>query len=169
MDRQTGHDVITDFILENRDSLYRLAYSYVRNREDALDIMEDAICKALSRAKSLRDPDLVKAWTYRIVVNSALDFLRKRRKDLYLESDVLESESDKYQDLDLQSAIASLSTRNRTIVLLRFYEDMKIEEVAEIMGENVNTIKTALYSSLKRLRMQMEDPDSGTPWGGGPE
>jgi RNA polymerase sigma-70 factor (ECF subfamily) len=151
MDRHTGHDIITGFILENRDSLYRLAYSYVRNREDALDIMEDAICKALSRARSLNNPAVVRAWTYRIVVNSALDFLRKRRRDLYLESDMLESETDKYQDFDLQSAIASLSTRNRTIILLRFYEDIKIEEVAEIMGENVNTIKTALYSSLKRL------------------
>ncbi len=159
MDRHSRRDIITGFVLENRDALYRLAYSYVRNREDALDIMGDAICKALSREKSLKDPALVKAWTYRILVNSALDFLRKRRGNLYLESDAIESERDRYQDFDLQNAIESLSIRNRTIIVLRFYEDMKIEEIAEIMGENVNTVKTALYSSLRRLRMELEDPD----------
>lgn len=65
-------------------------------------------------------PAVVRAWCYRIIVNSALDYLRRHRRHLYLEADRLESESDKYQDFDLHSAIMSLSTRNRTIILLRF-------------------------------------------------
>ncbi len=158
MDRQSKHDVITGCILDNQNQLYRLAYSYVNNREDALDIVQESICKALSSAKSLNSPAVVKTWCYRIVVNSALDFLRRRRKDLYLEADRVVSESDEYRDFDLQTAIANLSTRNRTIILLRYYEDMKLEEIAEIMGENVNTIKTALYSTLRRLRVQLNIP-----------
>jgi RNA polymerase sigma-70 factor (ECF subfamily) len=167
MAKLDARETIAAFILANRDSLYRLAYSYVGNKEDAMDILGDTICKALSSARSLKNPAVVKAWIFRIAVNSALDFLRKRRRDLYLESDAVASESDMYQDIDLQTALARLSTRNRTIIALRFYEDMKIEEIAEVLGENINTIKTALYSSLRRLRVELDDHGPGIAQGGG--
>ncbi len=160
MNKRSNRDVITAFILQNQDRLYRFAYSYVRDREDALDIVQDSICKALSSEKSLSSSTAVKTWCYRIVANCAIDFLRTRRNSLYLEADKVETGCDKYLDFDLQTAIASLSTRNKTIVILRFYEDMKIEEIARIVGENPNTVKTALYSSLRKLRVQLDDPEN---------
>jgi RNA polymerase sigma-70 factor, ECF subfamily len=157
------HDVVTGFIVDNRDSVYRLAYSCVRNKEDALDIVQDSICKALSSIKSLNDPALVRPWFYRIVVNTALDHIRRRKKHLYVEADRLEDWSpgsdDKYQDFDLREAIENLSTVNRTIIVLRYYEGLKLDEVASIMGENISTIKTRLYASLRKLRVELAEPD----------
>lgn len=162
MAKKIRHEAVTSFIMANGDPAYRLAYSYVRSREDALDIIQDSICKALSSVKSLDSPAAFRAWFYRIVVNTALDFLRKNRRHLYVEADRLEAASDRYEDFDLRSAVASLSTVNQTVVILRFFENMTLDEIAAVMSENVNTIKTRLYSSLKKLRIELEEPDELT-------
>jgi len=162
MSKNNNYDMITGFIMESRASTYRLAYSYVHNKEDALDIIQDSICKALSSVNSLDTPQYRKAWFYRIVINTALDFLRKKKRYITVDEDVLESIApsleDVYPDFDLQKELNKLSTTNKTIVMLRFYEDMKLDEIATIMNENVNTVKSRLYSSLKRLRIELENP-----------
>lgn len=65
--------------------------------------------------------------------------------------------ADKYENFDLQRALDNLPEKNRTVVILRYFEDLTIEEIAEILGENINTIKTRLYKSLKILRIKMND------------
>ncbi len=56
--------LIKQYIVDNKDSLYRFAYSYTRNQNDALDIVHDAICKALTNKKSLKSEDKIKPWIY---------------------------------------------------------------------------------------------------------
>lgn len=155
------YDKMAEFILENKDSYYRLAYSYVRNSEDAMDIVQEAIVRAFSSRKTLKEADYIKSWFYRIVINTALDFLRKNRKYTYLEEEQWEDFStgpgDPYQDVDLHQALEKLSPQNRTIIILRFFEDMKLSEIARVLGENENTVKTRLYSTLKKLRLELEE------------
>lgn len=165
MDARARRRLITDFILENRELLYRLAFGYAQNTEDALDIVEDSIYKALSSEKSLVKPEAVRSWCCRIVVNSALDFQRRRRKQTVFSEDEMENAmpvTDKYQDFDLREALSKLPARNRTILGLRFYEDMKLPEIAEVLGENLSTVKTALYSSLEKLRLALSDVEDST-------
>ncbi|HHV11099.1 MAG TPA: sigma-70 family RNA polymerase sigma factor [Clostridiales bacterium] len=163
MGRINNYDYLVNFIINQRESFYRLAYSYVRNKEDALDIIQESICKALSKAKGLESQEAVKSWFYRIVVNTSLDFLRKNKRYVYVEDEVLEAVSpsaeDQYEDIDLRAAIEKLPTLNKTVIMLRYYEDMKIEDIARIMNENVNTTKTRLYSSLKKLRITLDKAD----------
>ena len=64
---------------------------------------------------------------------------------------------DNYENFDLKSALDNLPEKYRTVVLLRYFEDLKLEEIAEILNENINTIKTRLYKSLEILRVKMED------------
>jgi RNA polymerase sigma-70 factor (ECF subfamily) len=90
-------------------------------------------------------------------------------RELYLESDVTAPETDSCPDIDLETALTRLSTRNRTIIVLRFYEDMRIEDIALVLGQNVNTVKTALYSTLKKLRVELEDEVPEIVRGGGME
>ncbi len=162
MGRSNNYNYLVNFITDQREAFYRLAYSYVRNKEDALDIVQDSICKALSTAKRLENPEAVKSWFYRIVVNTSLDFLRKNKRYVYVEDEVLEAVSpsteDQYEDIDLRAAIEKLPTLNKTVIMLRYYEDMKIEDIARIMNENINTTKTRLYSSLKKLRITLDEP-----------
>lgn len=161
MGRNTLQSQIADYVINNKESHYRLAYSYVKNTEDALDIVQESIYKAISTVDTLKTPGYIKTWFYRIIVNTSIDLLRKRKKLLMVDDDTLSeyylSSEDNYTDIDLQKALEELPVQYRTVVVLRFFEDLKLEEIADVLGENVNTIKTRLYKALKILRIQMDD------------
>ena len=132
-------------LLENYETYYRLAYSYVRQEQDALDIVQESAYKAIRDCKTVRNPDYLATWVYRIVINTALDTIRKRKREEL--SDTLPEAvwEDSYGDVDL-----------RTVVILRYFEDMKLEDVARTVGENLNTVKARLYRALKKLRLDLE-------------
>lgn len=160
MNRKT-EQLLTDCITENKENIYRLAYSYVKNKEDALDIVQDAIYKAMTSIELLKDTTAVKTWFYRIVVNTSLDFIRKHKRVHPMDQEKLEfyvpGSEDSYADIDLVRTVADLPSKYREVVVLRYFEDMKIEEVADVLHENVNTVKTRLYQALRLLRAKLKD------------
>lgn len=68
-------------LLENYETYYRLAYSYARQEQDALDIVQESAYKAIRDCKTVRNPDYLATWVYRIVINTALDTIRKRKRE----------------------------------------------------------------------------------------
>ncbi|HHV99197.1 MAG TPA: sigma-70 family RNA polymerase sigma factor [Clostridiaceae bacterium] len=152
-------ELIAEYVLRYKENYYRLAYSYVKNADDAMDIVRKSVYKAISSAGSLKNPDYIKTWLYRIVINTSLDFLRKQRKSVAFDKEALESFDfktvDDYGYFDLQKALDSLPEEYRTIVILRYFEDLNIEEIAEILNENINTIKIQLYKSLEKLGINL--------------
>lgn len=70
---------LTVFLVENQERFYRLAYSYLKDREEALDAVQTAVCKALERQDGLREADAMRTWFYRILVNVCMDTLRRRK------------------------------------------------------------------------------------------
>lgn len=150
--------VLEWYIIENKDRLYRIAYSYVKNKEEALDIVQESIYKALQSIKRNGDIKYIKTWFYRILVRTAIDFLRKHKKIDYVEDFVsdLEMTEDNYGDLDLQTALDCLPIQYKTIIILKYFEDLTFEEIADTLELNVNTVKTRLYAGLKKLRIELE-------------
>ncbi len=148
---------VEDYIIEYKDAIYRLAYSYVKNPEDSLDIVQESIYKVFSSIDSLKEPDHIKTWFYRIVVNTSIDFIRKRKREVLVDEEFLLKKDighrDDYSDVDLQQALDSLPDDYRIIIILRYFEDLKIKEIAEILDQNINTIKTKLYKGLDKLKM----------------
>ncbi|GAB6928367.1 RNA polymerase sigma factor SigV [Paenibacillus sp. JCM 10914] len=146
-------------ITDNQENAYRLAYSYVRNKEDALDIVQDAIHKAFLSMEKLKQTGSLRSWFFRIVVTTSLDYLRKQRRvhvmdDEHLEL-VLPSSQDRYPNLDLARSLEELPEKYRVVIILRYFEDMKIEEIADVLQENLSTVKTRLYQGLQRLRVNL--------------
>lgn len=150
--------LIKQYIVDNKDSLYRFAYSYTKNQNDALDIVHDAICKALANKKSLKSEDKIKPWIYQIISNCAIDYMRKNNK--YTEmTDEIQNDSmvgfDEYENFDLQRAMQLLPEKYKRVIILRYFEDMKISEITEVLGENESTIKTRLYTGLSKLKIEL--------------
>ena len=151
-------------IENNQERYYKVAFSYVKNREDALDIVHNAIVKALQSFHTLRNPEYAQTWFYRILTNESISFLRKNRKVIPLEDlqtpqlppaeDLAGIHKDEY--IDLYAAIDKLPPDMKTILILRFFEDMKYEEIAEITSTNLNTVKSRLHRALKHLKLDME-------------
>lgn len=161
MHKETLKKQIADYIISNKEKYYRVAYSYVKNADDALDIMQESIYKAVAHVDSLQDINYINTWFYRIIVNTSIDFLRKQKKVIPVDNEVLASfvseTNDEYENFDLQKAMDDLPEKYKSVVVLRYFEDLKIEEIAEILNENTNTIKTRLYKALKLLRIKMDD------------
>lgn len=160
MKKQTIRRSLISLITEQKEGYYRLAFSYMKNEQDALDVVQDSIQKALLSIDKVKDPEALKSWFYKIVVRTSLDLLRKRKKIVLSDEADLEASGDGnfdyYMDLDLKQAIVELPHKYRAIIILRYFEDFKIEEVADVLNENINTIKTRLYKAHKMLRLKME-------------
>ena len=144
-------------LIDQYERFYRLAYSYVHNEADALDVVQESACKAIIQCKKLKDTTKLLPWLCRIVVNTSLDLLRNQIKEQPAEELPEAAAEDKYEELDLKKALNRLEPENRTAIILRYFEDMKIEDIALVVDENVNTVKARLYRSLKKLRIQLDD------------
>ena len=143
-------------LTENYERYYRLAYSYMRNEEDALDVVQESAYRAIRDCRKVRNKDYLSTWIYRIVVNTALDMLRRKKKENITEELPEIPVEDQYQDLELRTVLNQLDDKSRTIILLRYFEDLKLEDIADIVGDNLNTVKARLYRSLKKLRLNLE-------------
>ncbi len=144
-------------LLENYDRYYRLAYSYTHNEADAQDIVQNGAYKAILYSDSLKNAEYVKTWLYRIMLNETLELV-KRQKEASLEEIIVEAgQEDVYEDIDLQRALNSMSKEDKAVIELRYFEDLKLSEIAKILGENENTIKSRLYRGLKKMRLLLSE------------
>ena len=151
-----SQDEFAGFVHENQHKFYRLAYSYVKNRDEALDLVQEAVVRALQKLSALRQPEYMKTWFYRILVNECLMYLRKRKiVNLPYEDLLSESVSTDLSSLEMLSCIEKLEPKLKTVVFLRFYEDMKLEEIANVTETNLSTVKSRLYRALKLLRLEI--------------
>lgn len=89
--KQILYERLIQYILENQDRFYRVAYSYTRHQEDALDVVQSAVCKALEAHESIKNEDAIRTWFYRILINECLAVLKKRKRIL-LTDETLEQE-----------------------------------------------------------------------------
>lgn len=157
------YDRIVNYIVENQNKFYRLAFSYVRNQDDALDVVQNAICKALDHYTALRNIEAVKTWFYRIVVNESILFLKNQKKEYlageenYADGPYIEK---KYEPMDeLFDQIDQLDEEVQKIIKLRFFEELSLREIADVVQLNLNTVKAKLYRGLKLLKQNIQEVD----------
>ena len=143
-------------LLENYDKYYRLAYSYMKSEQDALDVVQESAYKAIRDCGQVKEQRYIGTWLYRIVVNTALDALRRRGREVALEEWQENSWQPSYAGVELWEILDQLDEKERTVVVLRYFHDLKLEDIAGILGENVNTVKARLYRTLKKMRMELE-------------
>lgn len=150
------------FIRTQQNSLYLLAYSYTKNEQDALDVVQDSIQKGWIALEKLTNRDQMKSWFYTILVRTAIDLLRKQKRVELIGDDslLLLSEEDSYLNLDLQQALHRLPLQLREVVVLRYFEDLKIEDVAHILTIPLSTAKSRLYRALKLLKIELETEEN---------
>lgn len=157
MNKNKTEEIVEQTFIMNYDKYYRLAYSYVHNEADAVDIVQEAAYKAILKSGSLKSAAFADTWIYRIVINEAYFLLRKKKAVFseIKENDIIQE--DRYKDIDLINAIEELNMEDKTVVILRYYEEKKLEEIAEIMDMNLSTVKSRLYRVLDKLKLALAD------------
>lgn len=145
-----------------KEKYYRMAYSYVKNEQDALDIVGEAVYKGLRTLGTLREPDYFDTWMTRIVINAAIDFTRRRSRVALCEDGALEiltvpeEELTPEDSMDLYQALDALSERDRACVTLRYFEEQSFVQIAKTLREPETTVKSRLYRALGKMRGFLE-------------
>jgi RNA polymerase sigma-70 factor (ECF subfamily) len=136
----------------------------VKNREDALDLSQDVFLKAYQNLRKLEDPSRFAPWLYRIAHNEAYSMLRKNRP----ETDLEDAQHEPWLEpgptrrmlpievsLAVERALKRLSNEQREAVVLKIYQGFKFEEMADILGCPVSTVKSRLYTALELLKITL--------------
>ena len=128
---------LTTYLVEDQERFYRLAYSYLHNREEALDAVQSAVCKALEKQDSLKDADAMRTWFYRILVNVCTDLLRQRKRVTLVPPEALDAgsyEDPLPEDGSLARRVNALPPEIASVIRLRFYEELSLQEISEVVN-----------------------------------
>ena len=156
-----AREILIEYIKENQNKLYKIAYTYTKNQDLSLDIVQEAVTKALENIHKLKQEEFVKTWFYRILINEALQTVKKNKKIIEYELVENETMSQNNEDnivenIDIYNRIEKLNDKLKTVIILRFFENLKIEEIAVITKTNTNTVKSRLYKGLNEITKDYE-------------
>ncbi|WP_443259512.1 RNA polymerase sigma factor [Virgibacillus sp. L01] len=148
---------------EYEKDIYRMAYLYVKNKHDALDVVQETAYRSFKKISTLKNPDVFKTWLIKIATSCATDMLRRKKKVIHLNAEFTEtidsSDKDLPLSLSLQDLLGTLNESEKSIILWKYYYGYTLQEISEIEGTPLGTVKSVLYRSLAKLRKQIRRAD----------
>lgn len=150
-------DAFYHLISTHKRKLYGIAYSYLRSEADALEVVQETICRAWSKCNRLKDPESFMPWLIRILINCSIDEQKRRKRvtPLTIETSTATAEMVSVQRLDLEMALERLKPKYRHVLTLKYYQDMTLTDIAKVLDCPEGTVKTWLHQGLKQIRGQM--------------
>lgn len=153
----SANQQLLDLVQGNLDRAYRLAGMMLGNAEDARDATQDAALRAWRAAPTMRDPARFGAWFDRILVNACRDQLRRRARVRFIQlEDSAPDARDPFRTViegdEVLRAIADLDDDLRVVLILHYWSDLALDEVAARTGWPVGTVKSRLHRALQALR-----------------
>ena len=141
----------------NKEKFYRLAYTYVKNSHDAMDILQESILKGYSNLSKIKDKDSIDKYLSRIIINTAIDFIRKNSKMIFTDDECLKEVESEVNSSDINYAVDNLEEDLKSIIVLKYFHGYKISEVAEILDISISTVKNRMHKALKQLRVEIKE------------
>lgn len=143
------------------ESMYRLAYSIMRNDADAGEVVSEAVFRAYKNLDGFKNTASFKTWILRIVHNTAVETVRKNSRNIlteeFEETSLGKQEEDTALKLTLREAVESLKQPYRTAVILFYYENLSAAKIAKITGTSGAAVKQQLSRSRKMLRELLKE------------
>ena len=166
----TCREAFGDVIKLYSEPLYWQIRRMVNNHDDANDLLQNTFMKAWGAIENFRGEAKLSTWLHKIAINESITFLEKERKRLNISLDDEESylintiEADSNIDgdelaLKLRKAIASLPEKQRLVFNMKYYDEMKYEQMSEILGTSVGALKASYHLAVKKIEQFFEDND----------
>lgn len=161
---------LEQFIRTHGEELLRLAFTYVKNKQTAEDIVQDVLLKAFEKKEDFRGDSSYKTYLYRMAINRSYDYLRSWAYKRLIYSNkmhsILKSES-RTENIVIENsemkvigeAVLNLPIKYREIIVLYYYKEIKIEEIAILLNTSINTVKTRLKRGREKLKPMLEGSD----------
>ena len=143
------------------EKLYKIAYLHMRNKEDALDVLQEATYKSYISIHQLNSPAYFSTWLVKILIRTAYKELEQKKKVIQLPEetivDLLESNKVENPSIDLSEALSKLDSDYRNVLTLFYYYDLPIRTIATVLGKPQSTVKTYLRRAKLKLRKTLGD------------
>jgi len=149
--------------------LYALAFRMVKNQQDAMDIVQESFMKAYQNWGKFRGDSAVSTWLYKITLNLSYDFLKKRGRIVQLPEKkdfedtkirANEKEIIKSDMIDIiKNALETLTPKQKSIFMLKSYDELTYKEIAKIMKSRVGTIKASYFQIVQKIRKSVYDKE----------
>ena len=166
-------DSFNQLVVRWERPIYALAYRVIGREEEARDVVQETFLRAFRGIKNFRGQAKFSSWVYRIALNLCRDWIRRQQRapvsqipedvdpaELLAEREPTESIEDLVARRELSAIVAeamkSLSDEQRTAIILKEYHGMTFQEIADMQGCPLSTVKTRLYQGLSQLRRQLE-------------
>lgn len=162
--RKAFEIVVRKFSSQIYWQIRRLVFSH----DDADDILQNAFMKAWSSLETFRGDSKISTWLFRIATNESLSFLQRKREQLSLddpEASVVNSlSSEEYFDGDeaqrsFMQAIASLPDKQRLVFNMRYFDEMKYDEISEVLGTSVGALKASYHIAVEKITTLLKKND----------
>lgn len=148
-------------IHEEKEKMYRMAYMYMRNEDDALEVFQESLFKALNSINTLKNNDYFSTWLMRILINTAIATLNKKQKLVLISNEIFDQMVNTEQfhteeQLDLLQAMDDIEEKYKTVLILRFYQDYTVKQIAAFLDCPEGTVKTNIRRGLENLKPKLK-------------
>lgn len=142
-------------VREHQERLYIHIRGMVGRHEDADDVLQNTFLKAWQARDSFRGDAKIGSWLFRIATNEALNFIEKNK--ITSDGEMPDVASDPYFDGDeterqLQRAVTALPPKQKQVFLMKYFQDMKYEEMSEILGTSVGSLKASYHMAVEKIQ-----------------
>ncbi|WP_342552271.1 sigma-70 family RNA polymerase sigma factor [Paenibacillus sp. FSL R7-0652] len=151
-------------VMEHQDTLSAIAYSYLRNQQDAQEAIQEMTCRAWSKRRTLKHGKAFKSWIIRILIYICIDEQRRRKRAVPQAEESMENHvpaswmiSVEENRIAMQSLLQKIKPKYRHVLLLKYYNDMTVTDIALILEKPEGTIKTWQHKGLEQLRKLMKN------------
>lgn len=145
---------IVELLTQHEDTLYRTAYAYLKNEHDAVEAVQELTYRALKKIHTVKEPTYIATWLVRVLINICLDMKKKQKKFVY--NQAVEIVSTDQQSFEMADIIASLPKEQQELIYLKYFQDMKNGDIAQLKQIPEGTVKSRLHTTLKKLRVLVE-------------
>ena len=160
--------IFRKLVSEYSEQLYWHIRGFVDNHDDADDLVQETFLKAWKALPGFRGESGYFTWLWRIATNEALGYLRKQKVRAALQFETLDARAERIIDSDpwfdgdaaqreLSKVVAALPDKQRTVFLMRYYEDLSYEQIAEITGTSVGALKANYFHAVQKIRERIKD------------
>ena len=139
------------------DMLFRIGLSMLRNKQDAEDAVQDTFLKYFNRKPVFNDVEHEKAWFIRVCMNICKNKLRFRTRHKYIDIECLATYGYTYKDSSIFDKVSKLPEKYKSVILLYYVEEYKVDEIAEILKVSPSAVKKRLQRGREMLRIDEED------------
>jgi RNA polymerase sigma factor (sigma-70 family) len=162
LDPKTQNQAFQKLVSSYQKPLYSHIRNIVLNHDDANDVLQNTFIKVHQNLKNFKGESKLFSWMYRIATNEALTFLSQKAKKSGITSEKLQSkaidnlQADVYFDgsqiqIQLQKALLSLPEKQQLVFKMKYFEELKYEEISEILGTSVGALKASYHHAVKKI------------------